>query len=638
MSAVLHDLRNYTSDSIENKIARAHAVLEQLLLSGAPACVAASFGKDSSAALNLLLTTAARLRRQGIAVAPIVVTHADTGIENPSMVQYARGEMKQVAEYARANDLEVVIEVAHPNLSETWPVRVIGGRALPSYPGQNRDCTTELKISSMHRLRKRVMRELRMADGVDRPEPVVLLGTRFEESVVRAANMRKRGESDVEVRRGIDGNGRPSNLFLSPIAYWSSDDVWEYLGMVRGGALDGYSTFERTLKIYSDAMGVSCVIVAEDMSKSLKGSKACGARHGCSLCVATGDKDASMENMLETDPAYAYMRPLNRLRNFLMAIRWDMDRRSWLGRSINKGYVRVAPDAFSPGTIEELLRYALTIDIEERAAARREGLAPRFQLVDLEQLFAIDAMWSLNAFHKPFHALSIWDEVTNRGLRYPVPEIDAFPRPKDLPARYLYVGQDWEDGERMAYTGLRSAIHELVSLDNQDGCMGTRPISDGRSVMDVNTGAQLEFDVEGCCFVLDDLPTLLREHHDRPGADPTEAYHYYARLGVMSIKNGMQGEIDQILRRSSWKVRQGLAGPIDGRALWDRGVTAEAAGIEQHVSRRARGPGARSSVGHALLVEDPADELRLEIERPHQIALDLSDAEEGQEAGAAPRG
>src|SRR5262249_61121004 len=95
-------------------------------------------------------------------------------------------------------------------------------------------------------------------------------------------------------------------------------------------------------------------------------------------------------------------------------------------------------------------------------------------LVSLEQLIAIDAMWSLQAFHRPFHALKIWNEIVNEGARYPVPEVATAPRLKDFPERYLWVGHDWEDGHPHKYTGLRSVLHELAALDN-GGCMGTRP-------------------------------------------------------------------------------------------------------------------------------------------------------------------
>lgn len=130
MSAVIDSPDSLDPESIEWKVARALAVLAQLLRTGAPICVSFSAGKDSSTTLNLLLTAAANLRRQGVALPPIIITHADTGIENPSMVSYARREMQLVLAFARKHDLNVHVEIAHPNLTETWAVRIIGGSSI----------------------------------------------------------------------------------------------------------------------------------------------------------------------------------------------------------------------------------------------------------------------------------------------------------------------------------------------------------------------------------------------------------------------------------------------------------------------------------------------------------------------------
>lgn len=260
-------------DDIEGKIARVERVLTELLVKGMPVCVSWSAGKDSSTVLNLLLSAASKLRAGGQPVPPIVVTHADTLIENPEMVQYARREMLQVEAFSRRHGLDVTIEISTPNLSAQWAVRVIGGRALPPFPGTNRDCSTDWKISPMRRLRKKVLKRLQVRSGNGpQREPVVLIGTRYDESAVRAQNMRERGESDIEISRGVDENGKPSHLFLSPVAFWSSDDIWEYLATARSGAIAAYSTFEDTFRVYADAMGQSCVIVAEDMSQALKAS------------------------------------------------------------------------------------------------------------------------------------------------------------------------------------------------------------------------------------------------------------------------------------------------------------------------------------------------------------------------------
>lgn len=564
--------------SIEERIARAEGVLTELLKAGSPLACSWSSGKDSSVLLNLVLVAAAKLVAEDVKIPPIVVTHGSTLVDSPEMVQYAAAEMNSVRAFAQRHQLNVTIEVAEPLLTNQWPVRVIGGRGLPTFPGTNRDCTQSLKIAPITKLRKQIMKRLQ-GGAKELPECVTCVGTRFSESAERGQRMRARSESDIEVRRGVDANGRSTGLFLSPIAYWETDDVWEYLGMARAGAIDAYSDFEETFRIYSASMATSCVIVAEDINKAMKASKACGARTGCHVCTAVG-VDKSMENMLAFDARYEYMRGLNQFRNFISNTRWDMSRRSWLGRTIIDGYVRIGADAYSPAMMEELLQYALTLDAVERRAASAAGLQqPRFEMISIEQLFAIDAMWSLQAFHRPFHALKIYRDVQN-GARYPIPEVPVFPKPKEMPSRYLWVGADWDGAEELAYTGLRSAVHELASMDG-NGCMGSKPLADGRSLLEINTGSNLEFDHEAMYFVLhDELDDLLKNHHDNPKCSPTQAYFYYASLGMMTVKAGMQGEIDSMLRRSNFKVREGIAGEVDVQALLARSVSAQEAGVK----------------------------------------------------------
>lgn len=562
--------------TIEELTARAESVLETLLVAGSPLAVAYSAGKDSSLVMNLVLVVAARLASRGVALPPIVVSHSDTLCETPEVSAHAAKEMEKIREYAAKHSLDVTVEVAHPLLTDQWPVRVIGGRGLPTFASSSsRDCSINLKVRPQLKLRKRILKDLKK-NNRGMLETVTCLGTRFSESTTRGNNMRDRNESAEMVRRGVDANGKSAGLFLSPIADWTSDDVWEYLGMARAGAIPAYSDFEETFRIYTAGMATSCVIVAEDMVKAMKSSRPCGARTGCYICTAVS-VDQSMENMIAADERYHYMRGLNEFRNFLVNTRWDMARRSWLGRTINNGYVRIGADAYSPAMMEELLKYALTIDAVEKSAARRAGVQPRFVMVNIEQLFAIDAMWSLQAFHPPFHALKIYRDIEN-GARYPVPKVEEFEQPKEMPSRYLYVGADWDHGEKLAYTGLRSAIHELVAMDSA-GCMGNKELADGRSVLDINTGTMMQVEVETAYFVLDEeLDDLLVKYHDNPKCNPTVAYYHYIGLGLLSVKSGMQGEIDSMLRRSNFKVREGIAGEVDIEKLLARSISAKEAG------------------------------------------------------------
>lgn len=59
-------------------------------------CVAWSGGKDSSVILDLVLRSAVLHPSP----APIVVTHANTGIENPEIAGYVRQEIESIKRYA----------------------------------------------------------------------------------------------------------------------------------------------------------------------------------------------------------------------------------------------------------------------------------------------------------------------------------------------------------------------------------------------------------------------------------------------------------------------------------------------------------------------------------------------------------
>jgi hypothetical protein len=69
-------------------------------------------------------------------------------------------------------------------------------------------------------------------------------------------------------------------------------------------------------------------------------------------------------------------------------------------------YKSYGPDAYSPEYVQDLLRYALTIDRDEAIAAANLGIERRFQIVSPRAPIAIDAMWFLQAYTLPFKALA----------------------------------------------------------------------------------------------------------------------------------------------------------------------------------------------------------------------------------------
>jgi len=545
--------------STEEKVERAKASIDAVFESGRPVCGAVSFGKDSTVMLYLMLEVARERLARGAHVSNILITHALTLVDNPAYEQVTLGEIEKLRAYAAAHKLPLRVDIAVPSLNDTWAVRIISGRALPTFANSStRDCSTSLKVVTQERQRKAALKELAAVD-----QPVVMVGTRFDESGARYTRMMQRGEhdSDIWVQEVRNGAGKlvREELRLSPICFFSQEDIWVILAELQTDARESYTDAVAIWEAYQDGGNSSCAVVSDDFMK--QNSKACGARFGCWSCAAVG-RDKSLEAMIESDPKYEFMRGLNRLQRFIVDTQYDTSRRQWLGRTVTKdGYLPVAPDAYSPAMQRELLRYALTLDKLEARAAARLGIKPRFTVVSLEQLVAIDIIWSLNG-HQPraFEAMHIWEDVYQRGRNYFPPEVNAASFEKKMPApRWLYVGKDYDSdaGYSDMYSGGRNIMADLTAV-GADGCAHNIELGDGRVVMASDVTPFFEVDPEGAeLFLAFDL--LEERVHERPEAsDPGEAFRHYQVLGTFSTSRRHQSVQDDMLRRADWRRRHGL--------------------------------------------------------------------------------
>lgn len=652
------------------KIVRAKEGICRLFDRGHPVCVAYSAGKDSSVMLSLVLTAAVEYQEAGGRVPQILVTHANTGIENPAYQVVINHEIGRVKEFAAANGLPVRVDVATPYLNDSWAVRIISGRALPTFANSaTRDCSISWKIKPQERQRKLALRELEN-DGT----PVVLVGTRFEESTSRAARMKERGESDVEIWQQEIRDAKSGKLTrvenrMSPVAWWSDEDIWVYMHQLGTGHIQSFTDGKEIWDAYAaGGGGGSCAAIGDGVLK--ENAKACGARFGCALCTAVG-RDKSLESMIESDPAYGYLRQLNRLQRFLVDTQNNWALRDWLGRTIDKdGFIAIEPDTYSPGMSAFLLGIALTIDLEEREAAWKLGIEPRFQLVTDQQLVAIDAIWSAQAKHKrPFAAIKVWDEVVNQGRRFYAPSASKADFTEKKPeTRYLYVGHfdDPVEGGLRVGDGLYDPIAEMAGVgearefalesmrlrikdriaagesisaaeqrrlmveaaERAGGCIGFRTLSDGRRVTDVPISDMFEIDAEGAAlFLTFEAERVLQEFNETKCPVPTSAYHYYTRLGVVSTSSKHVGTIDDMLRRSNWKIRHEVHGMTRAELL------------SRSISRDERRHGLKAPEGQQTLHDKYLESPQVQTELRYAALLrrwehqDSSD----KETGTSPR-
>lgn len=87
-------------------------------------------------------------------------------------------------------------------------------------------------------------------------------------------------------------------------------------------------------------------------------------------CLANGDRDKSMENMLSIeDDRYSFMKPLNQFRNYIMSRHFDMNSHNWSARNIDTdtGTISVSPNTLVQILSEEVILgidcYGIGMDI-----------------------------------------------------------------------------------------------------------------------------------------------------------------------------------------------------------------------------------------------------------------------------------
>lgn len=572
-----HPPKPAISDDIAQKLAAAEAAIYRLFQEGRPAYFGFSGGKDSSVCVDIGLRAARRFKADG-GEPVLVVGTSDTLVENPEISNHYRSELNKMGQYARRHGLNLRTAVVKPTLASTWQVKILSGRGIPSFPGGSADCSADLKGGPQKRFRKNLFAYW-LKQGL--PEPVTVLGMRLDESVARGNNMRARGDNAIEPVRNKAGE-----LVLSPIADWSEDDVFEHLGNISNGLLDSYSDMIETDRIYAHSAGTSCSVVAMDEHQARK-SKGCGARHGCHSCQRSEDK--SLEAMIAFDPRYAYAQGLNKLNKLIRATRYDWSRRHWIGRTIKGGWIEIKPDTYHPKFLRELTRYMLQLDHDEEVRARRAGEPPKFKLLPLDMMIAVDAMQSLNGVARPFQVWADYRDIQQRGIRYDIPEVPTTPAQPMPKTRYLYVGTDWDETGRSNFSGLRDDYIEGIVGDR--GCVSLTELKDGTKVWDVNHELQFGVDMEAAMMLEDYELDRIYEHIDERsvGNGVGFAYQRYVLLGVLTLSHGQLAKHDEVLRRTAFKDRQGLSLEYSVDDLLARSVSFEELPPEaQHAWRPAK--------------------------------------------------
>lgn len=535
---------------LSDKIRIAIDAIKRELKQGFHPLVSVSFGKDSSVTLSLTLQAVSELQAEGFSVPTLHVLHSDTKLENVVVHAYNQSQIRALRSFAASSGIDIKVWVASPSLSNDYLVSIIGGRTIASV-GANTKCSSMMKVAPLSRLKKDVLKWIAEKEGTKpkKVRAISLIGTRFDESATRDQKMNDRGESATHA---VYLNTANQEYVLSPVANFTTLDVFEYIGMVRSAKISTYSNFDQLVEIYRDLNNGDCMVTAYLANKEAA-RPPCSARTGCWICTRVS-RDESAENMLKAeDGSFAWTKPLNDLRNFIRAHHFNPQTRNWLGRSVNveRGTVTIAPNSYSPSMCMAILKMVLTIQAREFNSAWSEGREPRFVLLTIQQIIGIDVLWGRYGYHRPFEAIRQWIEIMEKGKRYRIPSVEDVPTFTERDVSFRGEAPFGDEHFHGTFSGLRNIEHAAAD------CESIKVMSDGTYVTDANVGDIFEVDEEGAelfwSFERDNALERITLN-DAPAA----VVHYFLGLGTVTLFKGGHGEVDRMLRMSNQIYRSGL--------------------------------------------------------------------------------
>lgn len=546
------------------------SVLLNLIRAGRSLSCAASWGKDSFTCVVLLIEAVRRAVAEGIYTTHFITT-SSTGVENPAMEGHTLRCQEEVKAHCKEQNLPIEVHTVYPSLASSFVVTTIGRGTLPRSPENSsakkdgakksgaRQCSSDWKRAPQERLVSELNdRMLRQNGG----EIITIIGTRLEESASRAERMIARGESATTPVRNDTGH-----LVLSIIKHWTLTDIWNTIELVADPECSPYvpalspESVSRLFKLYRDANDGVCGISLGDGGNRA----ACGSRHGCHCCTIVGDKDKSMESMLESGE-YDYMRPLNDFRNLLMATQFDYDTRELFGRTVSAaGFIAVQPDVYSYAFRKSLLWYVLSMDANERdraeqmegdiATGRVEDTAdnrmlasPLFEICSLQQLALVDFQWGMHyAAECAFPALNIWYEVNVLGRRRLPPKQAKAPKINVPTKRWFQVGNF---DHAAPSDGLRSYESEQWNRYRHPERALTHLTVRGEKTVWFDEQDNLAVDaIEACTFITCTFPQMVVEARNLTGI---ESSRWWLNEGIIKFPKGQAYRYQEIAKRNQY--------------------------------------------------------------------------------------
>lgn len=308
-----------------------------------------SGGKDSTAALKILLSACKRLEAEP---PRIELIYCDTGVENPVLDFYVKSLFDRLNAEIETDLSFMTTHILRAPVDKRFFVKIIG-RGYPPPTNNFRWCTSYLRIRPVADFIKRAAVE----------DAIVVLGMRKSESQQRDRTLGKSADYFQNQREG----NRNYRLFL-PILNLGVPEVWDAVFCLdRPRSLDAHELDE----LYRGASGECPVIKAPEAPPCASG------RFGCWTCTVVR-KDKSSQSLI--DAGHHALIPYFEFRKWLAEIRNDPDRRWKRRRNGTEGL-----GAFNMKAREEILGHV-------RALEKRTGSA----IISDDEHKEIQRLWNLD--------------------------------------------------------------------------------------------------------------------------------------------------------------------------------------------------------------------------------------------------
>lgn len=365
-----------------------------------PWVIGYSGGKDSTAALQLIWCALRELPHEQL-TKPIFVIATDTLVETPLIVDHVNTNLGQIGRFAREAGLPITVHRLTPTVTDSFWVNLIG-RGYPAPHSRFRWCTERMKIKPAD--------AFILGKVAQHGEVVLVLGQRRAESQTRAQVM-----DDYRITGSLLSRHStlPKAYVYTPIADFSTDDVWSYLLNVpspwQGNNRDLAS-------LYRSAQSGECPLVVDLSTPS------CGnSRFGCWVCTVV-ERDRSMEALI--DNGEEWMEPMLEFRDFLAATQEPERRKEVRDYRRRDGQVHFRKRGQGELLIRGPYRLAFRKELLSRllqvqAQVQRERPDLQLALISPEELYEIRRLWRVEAQDWEDSVPEIYRAATGHDLPWP---------------------------------------------------------------------------------------------------------------------------------------------------------------------------------------------------------------------------